>query len=392
MSVSPALEPNPGASLREPLAATPSPAPRFDPRDVDWKAVFAHPLTIPGLLVLAGLVLAFLPMIVALPQRWTEDEYYSHGWLVPLLAGFITFRRWPRIAAFAARPSVVSAAPVALRVPLALAAGAATWAALYIGYRASSAVLAAVGYRLDGAAALGAGALALLAVVGAVAGLYAAAISLLNRGLGPVWCAGAILVSLLPLVYVSYVGNIVVLQSVLFVMAATLAVVMVAGWRWGFALFPAIGFLLFALPVWNSFIDGYTNPLQLASTKVAFQLLKATGFSPLQTDPTTIYLNNFQLNVAVPCSGMKLMLAVSAFTTLFILIANLRAWSNVFMAALVVPLCLFVNGLRIALIGMVGNQYGQEAGMKFHDYSGYITLVVCFFLLFKFARLLGWKD
>ncbi len=56
------------------------------------------------------------------------------------------------------------------------------------------------------------------------------------------------------------------------------------------------------------------------------------------------------------------------------------------------PLALLINGLRIALIGVVGNQWGPEAGHKFHDYSGYITLVLCFFVLFKIARGLGWKD
>ena len=59
---------------------------------------------------------------------------------------------------------------------------------------------------------------------------------------------------------------------------------------------------------------------------------------------------------------------------------------------MLLPLTVFVNGFRIALIGVVGNAYGSQAGHDFHDYSGYITLLVCFFLLFKFARLLGWKD
>jgi exosortase/archaeosortase family protein len=74
------------------------------------------------------------------------------------------------------------------------------------------------------------------------------------------------------------------------------------------------------------------------------------------------------------------------------LIARLKWWANTLMAALVLPLCLFINGLRIALIGVVGEEYGRSAGLQFHDYSGYVTLLVCFFLLFKIARWLGWKD
>ena len=54
---------------------------------------------------------------------------------------------------------------------------------------------------------------------------------------------------------------------------------------------------------------------------------------------------------------------------------------NVLMAMLVVPLCLLMNGLRIALIGMVGEWNGREAAVQFHDYSGMIMLVLCFFVL-----------
>jgi exosortase/archaeosortase family protein len=122
-------------------------------------------------------------------------------------------------------------------------------------------------------------------------------------------------------------------------------------------------------------------------------MLNLTGFQPYQdSTTTTIYLSNFVLDVGVPCSGLKLIVAVTAFTVFFVLIGGLRWWANLSMFALIVPLCLFVNGLRIALIGVVGDFYGHDAGMSFHDYSGYITLIVCFVILFKIARGLGWKD
>ena len=153
-------------------------------------------------------------------------------------------------------------------------------------------------------------------------------------------------------------------------------------------------YLIFMLPLWSGAIDVYTNPLQLYSTKAAYHILNLIGQSPLMTPaaPTDIYLDNFVLNIAIPCSGLKLVLAVTAFTCFFLMIANLKWWGRLAMIVLVLPLCVFINGLRIALIGVVGNAYGNEAGMTFHDYSGYLTLLVCFFLLFKAARGLGWKD
>lgn len=192
-----------------------------------------------------------------------------------------------------------------------------------------------------------------------------------------------------------WAGNAVDLQQV---RSAALIVVLlslvcfVAGVRWAIGLTPSILYLLFAMPIWTGFIDNYTNPLQIVSTKVSYFVLKGIGYNVYQESPTALALNHFDLNVAVPCSGLKLLVAVTAFTVFFMLIARLRWWANGMMIGLVLPLCLFVNGLRIALIGVVGEQYGRSAGLSFHDYSGYITLIVCFFLLFKIARWLGWKD
>jgi exosortase/archaeosortase family protein len=70
----------------------------------------------------------------------------------------------------------------------------------------------------------------------------------------------------------------------------------------------------------------------------------------------------------------------------------MKFWSNLAMIALIVPLGLIINGLRIALIGMVGDYNGKEAANTFHDWSGWITLVICFIILSRIARILGWQD
>jgi exosortase len=164
------------------------------------------------------------------------------------------------------------------------------------------------------------------------------------------------------------------------------------GFQWLKALFLPISYLVFAMPFAGSIIDTYTNPLQIISTKAAFFLLKLYGFTAYKETPTIVHLDHFTLDVAVPCSGLKLLVAVAAFTVFFVLVARLRWWANVILFAMVLPLSVFINGLRISLIGVVGEMWGRDMGYKFHDYSGYIVLIVCFFILFKVARLLGWRD
>ncbi|HRK20870.1 MAG TPA: exosortase/archaeosortase family protein [Fimbriimonadaceae bacterium] len=209
----------------------------------------------------------------------------------------------------------------------------------------------------------------------------------------PGWIAMLFIVGHLVFVRAAFIADIPVMLSVGFIFSILFGIWLAAGFRWMMALSLPVGYLIFAMPVWNYAIDSFTNPLQLLSTKVAFHILQLSGFSPLQeTMSTTIYLNNFTLDVGVPCSGFKLVVAVTAFTVFFVLISRLQWWANLIMFAVIIPLCLLINGLRVALIGMVGDRWGHDAGMQFHDYSGYITLVICFFILFKIARGLGWKD
>jgi exosortase len=202
------------------------------------------------------------------------------------------------------------------------------------------------------------------------------------------------LILLIPVLYLTWVASRTVMVTVLSVTLMStmlLSVWVVAGGRWLLKLSPAILYLAFGLPLWRSVIDQLTQPLMRLSSDVAYALLKAMMMDPYREQTNIIQLPNYKLNVAEPCSGLKLTLAVVSITVFFMLIARLKLWANLTLAALAVPISIAVNGLRIALIGVVGNWQGQAAGKSFHDTSGYIALVVCFLILYGLTRKLGWK-
>lgn len=181
-------------------------------------------------------------------------------------------------------------------------------------------------------------------------------------------------------------------QSILLLFLLGFGVLFVAGWRWTRALALPIAYLGFALPIFDRFVDTHTQTIQRWSTDLSFYIMKVGGLGPYRAaDHTTIIVDNFLMDVGVPCSGMKLLLAVFAISVFFMMIAKLRWYANAILLATVVPLTLVVNSLRIATIGLVGANYGADAGHKFHDYSGYISLVLCFILLMKLTKVLGWK-
>ena len=265
---------------------------------------------IPTLILVAGIFLCFWPLVSKLPELWLgEDGYYSHGFLIPFLSGYIVYLRWPKHKDTPVRPSIVAGV---LLAPL-------LWLA------------------------------------------YAAQVSKWDNG-----------------------------SSLFFLLTLILGTSFVAGWKWARNLLGPILFLAFCLPMWSLVIDNFTVPLQQFSTVMATAILRICQLHPIVVD-NVVYLDHFVLNIAVPCSGLKLLIAVSAFALLFIAISDLRWWGRVLMLGIALPLCIFINGFRIALIGIVGDTWGDDAGHKFHDYSGYIALAICFFILMRLTRILGWK-
>lgn len=199
------------------------------------------------------------------------------------------------------------------------------------------------------------------------------------------------LVFLLPVLYVGMLANRTVMPlvlSVLLILTLLLAVWHIAGFKWMTGLAPAILFLMLGLPILDRFIDTLTFKLQLVSTDTAELMLKGIGLSVLRLDPTVLQLDNFDLNIAEACSGLKTTIAVTASVIFFMLTTPLKWWAHLILASIAVPLSVVVNSFRIALIGVVGNTNGSEAGLAFHDYSGYIALILCFLVLWQLSKFL----
>ncbi|RYG25082.1 exosortase/archaeosortase family protein [bacterium] len=287
------------------------PKERFRLPDIDWISIVRSPYFVPGVLVALALGAAYWDLVRTLPELWMNNEYYSHGVLVPLISGYIIYRWWPRIKDTPVRTAYWAIVPLLFCLLCAVVA-----------YLAETATISSLAF------------------------------------VGTIWSG----------------------------------VLLVAGWGWAKNLALPVAYLLFSLPTFGPMIEEYTNPAQVISTKAAFALLNIAGFQPISPSGTTIYLNHFTLDVGVPCSGLKLIVALGSFVVFFMAVGRLKWWSNAALIAITLPLAILFNGLRIAMIGIVGEMYGDAAGHQFHDYSGYITLILCFFVLFKIVRLLGWKD
>ena len=163
------------------------------------------------------------------------------------------------------------------------------------------------------------------------------------------------------------------------------------GGRWAFRMIPYIAFYAMGLPMWTRVIDTTTSSLQIYSTKIAYKFLDVVGMQPYLNTPTEIQLPSWVLSVEVACSGMKMTLAMLAMAVFVMLAARLKWWGNLIILAVAMPLAVFMNGIRIGIIGVVGEMWGEENGMLMHDYGSYAVMGVAFYLMYLLAKWLGWK-
>ncbi len=260
--------------------------------------------------VLAALLLAaFVPALQAMAQVWRSVDYYSHGFLVPLVSLWSLLRTRPRRRRLALEPS-----------------------------RAGLLLLAA--------------ALAAYAV-----GLAA---------------------------------SLVTLQGLAFVTAVAGAVWLRRGGAWLRALSFPVGFLLFMVPLPESWLAPTITGLRLLVSQASVSLLQAFGTAVARDGNVLLLPDGQSLFVAEACSGVT---SLVTLTPLAVLIAHLTERSTlrrVLLVLSVVPIALTGNLLRVIATVLTAERLGADAasGGPLHEMTGLFTYVLGCLVLLAVGRLL----
>jgi len=152
-------------------------------------------------------------------------------------------------------------------------------------------------------------------------------------------------------------------------------------------LFPML-FLFTMIPIVpDQLINPIAFPIQVTSARMATALFNLTGFQATRTG-TQIKLESYEMDVELPCSGFKTLVGLMSFAAAFAYLVQAAPWKRWTLFLIAGPLAILVNGVRITLIGFVGELFSADAAHTFHDYSGYIVLILGFMVLFSLARAL----
>lgn len=152
-----------------------------------------------------------------------------------------------------------------------------------------------------------------------------------------------------------------------------------------------LAFLLFMVPTPGGLLDMISAPLQLISARLAVAFAGLSGVG-VQNEGVNLLIpaKHIAFQVAVACSGLHSLTAMcmlAALMAYFMAVPLRWKWA---LFALAIPLALLGNILRIYLVLMVANAYGQAAGGAFHDglVGKLVPFTLAFFVLIGLGRLI----
>ncbi|MEM7669086.1 MAG: VPLPA-CTERM-specific exosortase XrtD [Pseudomonadota bacterium] len=162
-------------------------------------------------------------------------------------------------------------------------------------------------------------------------------------------------------------------------------VLTVFGWQRGIRHQLPVFHLIFMLPLPQFLYWQMTVFLQGVSSVVGVWFVSAMGI-PVFLDGNIIDLGPYKLLVAEACSGLRYLFPILSFSYLFSILYKGPVWHKAILLLSAAPIAVFMNSVRIGIIGILVNYYGIEHAEGFlHFFEGWIIFLACIGILFLMA-------
>jgi len=158
------------------------------------------------------------------------------------------------------------------------------------------------------------------------------------------------------------------------------------GWVRVRAYWLPIVFLVFMVPLPMNWIADLNFQLKTTASGIALWIaVRAMGIPAVQ-DGSFVYLGDGKMLVIENvCGGLRSLISLVCFASLFALICRVKGWWRVFMLAMSVPVAIGCNVVRIVSLMVVAHHFGiKAAGPEgwYHDMSGLLVFVLALGVLF----------
>ena len=153
-------------------------------------------------------------------------------------------------------------------------------------------------------------------------------------------------------------------------------------------------FLIFMCPVPDGIIDTVALPLKAMATTLSLHMIDILNI-PFVREGFVIHLPSSTYVVGAPCNGVRSLIAFFAVGFLFLYFIRSTWWKKGILLLLIPPISILLNGMRIAILLFIANQYGQQAASPesyLHDGSGLLVFIIGIGALVLFVRKINEED
>lgn len=157
------------------------------------------------------------------------------------------------------------------------------------------------------------------------------------------------------------------------------------GFSRGLFFWASVVHLVYMLPLPQFIYWQATISLQFISSELGVWFIRQMAI-PVFLDGNIIDLGEFKLQVAEACSGLRYLFPILSFSFIFAILYKGPRWHKIVILLSAAPITVFMNSLRIGIIGFMVDQRGIEAAEGFlHLFEGWVIFLSCVFLLFVLA-------
>ncbi len=144
----------------------------------------------------------------------------------------------------------------------------------------------------------------------------------------------------------------------------------------------ALFFMLFMIPLPGAIVDALTQPMKMAVSYVAENILYAVGY-PISRTGVILQIGPYQLLVADACAGLHTLFTLEALGLLYLnLVRSKSMFRNIALAILIVPISFSANVIRVMVLTLITYHFGDAAGQGFlHGFAGMVLFISALLLI-----------
>lgn len=202
------------------------------------------------------------------------------------------------------------------------------------------------------------------------------------------WGSVLLLLPLLMLLGVARITGILEIEAIAMYGCLIVAAYALVGGKMIRALWFPILYLALALPPPDTVVAAITQPIKIAISNSAVQVLHALDY-PIASLGVTIQIANYQLLVAAACAGLNSIITLSAICLFYAYLRHKNDWTSFLIVSLfILPVAIFSNFIRVLILILVTYHLGEAAGQGFlHDFAGLTVFAIAIMTIFAIDSL-----